>query len=216
MTQKTVTITKETLKKPHLLIDTANETLSLALIADGTILAEFSEQVFREMAARLQPELQNLLQQAQLSWPEIDGILLNTGPGSFTSIRIGLAAAKALELSLGVKLYGLNGLQALAQPHLGQAYPVTVMLEAVGQDVYTQSFAPTGEPLAEAVTQTLPEAQNSAPEGALFVGNVAGVETRKTTAGPMAFWALFENGFATMPPKPAYVRPLTYKKVAQG
>ena len=76
----------EALKKPYLLIDTANDTLSLAVIADGKVLSSFSEAVFRDMAARLQPEMQNVLQSAQMNWPELGGILFNQGPGSFTSI----------------------------------------------------------------------------------------------------------------------------------
>lgn len=214
--EQTIKPTPNMLKKPYLLIDTANETLSLAVMADGVVLSQFSEAVFREMTTRLHPEMQNVLQQAQLNWGGLEGVLLNTGPGSFTSIRIGLAAAKALQLSLGLKLYGLNGLQALAQPHFGQKKPVTVLLEAVGQDVYSQSFAASGAPLAEAMTQTLPEAFANLPKGATVVGNVAGVGVRKAVAEPMAFWQLFAAGQAHTPPKPAYIRPLTYQKVVSA
>jgi tRNA threonylcarbamoyladenosine biosynthesis protein TsaB len=206
--------TAEALKKPYLLIDTANDTLSLAVIADGKVLSSFSEAVFRDMAARLQPEMQNVLQSAQMGWPELGGILFNQGPGSFTSIRIGLAAAKALELSLGLKVYGLNGMQALAHPHTGQGRDVTVLLEAVGTDIYTQSFDENGKPHADAITQSLPEALERAPVGSLFVGDTSNVNIEAKTATPMAFWQLFADGYAVFPAKAAYIRPLTYKKVA--
>ena len=206
----------ETLEKPHLLIDTANETLSLAIMADGKTLGSFSEAVFRDMAARLQPELQNVLQSAQLQWSDLGGILFNQGPGSFTSIRIGLAAAKALELSLGLPIYGLNGMQALAWPHKGQGRDVTVLLEAVGTDIYTQSFDEMGKPYVEATTQSLPEALERAPAGALVVGDTSNVNIEAKTATPLAFWQLFAEGYAETPAKPAYVRPLTYKKVAHS
>ena len=205
--------TAETLKSPHLLIDTANETLSLAIVVDGKVLAAFQEAVFRDMAARLQVELQNVLKQANLQWADLAGVLFNTGPGSFTSIRIGLAAAKALELSLKLPLYGLNGMQALAWPHRGQV--VTTLLEAVGQDVYVQSFHAGGVPLADPITQTLAEALADKPAGALTVGNTPEVTVRKAVAAPLDFWQLYAEGFAHTPPKPAYVRPLTYQKVAR-
>lgn len=214
MTKQTSQPTAETLAKPHLLIDTANDTLSLAIIASGVVLSAFSEAVFRDMAARVQPEMQNMLQSAQLQWSDIAGVLFNQGPGSFTSIRIGLAVAKALELSLGLKVYGLNGMQALAQPHTNQKRDITVLLEAVGTDIYTQSFDETGKPYADAMTQSLPEALERAPAGSLFVGNTSNVNIEAKTATPLAFWQIFEAGYAEVPAKPAYVRPLTYKKVA--
>lgn len=206
--------TAQTLKKPHLLVDTANETLSLAIMADGKVLAAFKEAVFRDMAARLQVEMGNVLKQARLQWADLAGVLFNTGPGSFTSIRIGLAAAKALELSLQLPLYGFNGMQALALPYRGKT--VTTLLEAVGQDVYVQSFNAEGTPLADPATQTLAEAMKTKPQGALTIGNVAEVDVREAVADPLAFWQLYAEGHAQTPPKPAYVRPLTYQKVARA
>ena len=214
MSVQTVKPSAEALKKPYLLIDTANDTLSLAVMSNGVIHAEFSEAVYRDMAARLQPEMLNVLQSAQMQWSEVEAVLFNEGPGSFTSIRIGLAAAKALELSLGLKLCGLNGMQALAEPHFNQGKPVLVVLQAVGQDVYSQAFAEDGTPLSEPVAQPLPETLAAAPAGALIVGDMPEAHVQKNTATANSFWQLFAGGHATTPPKPAYVRPLTYKKVA--
>jgi tRNA threonylcarbamoyladenosine biosynthesis protein TsaB len=92
-----------------LAFDTATDVATSALVADGEVLGE------RVSVARtLLQDVDALLRQASARPTELDGIAVGTGPGSFTSTRIGLAVARGLALSLDVPVAGVPTLDALA------------------------------------------------------------------------------------------------------
>ncbi len=70
------------------------------------------------------------------------------GPGSFTGIRVGVAAARGLEISLGVPSVGISTLEALAEPEWGEG-PVLAVHDAKRGEVYAALFARGGETLRE-------------------------------------------------------------------
>lgn len=65
-------------------------------------------------ATRLLPLAANLLEQAGLSWREVERIAVGVGPGGFTGLRVGVASARGLAQSLGAELVGVSSLRALA------------------------------------------------------------------------------------------------------
>ena len=92
-----------------LAFDTATERATSALVDDGEVLGE---RVSR--ASTLLADVDALLRQAGAHPRDLGGLALGTGPGSFTGIRIGLAAARGLALALGVPAAGVSTLDALA------------------------------------------------------------------------------------------------------
>ena len=92
-----------------LAFDTATERATSALVDDGEVLGE---RVSR--ASTLLADVDALLRQAGAHPRDIDALAVGTGPGSFTGIRIGLAAARGLGLALGVTAAGVSTLDALA------------------------------------------------------------------------------------------------------
>jgi tRNA threonylcarbamoyladenosine biosynthesis protein TsaB len=91
---------------PVLAFDCAVSGLAVAVVRDGVRLAGLSE-AGRDQAARLLPAIATVLDQAEVARSELSLIAVTIGPGSFTGVRVGLAAARGLALGLGVPLAGI-------------------------------------------------------------------------------------------------------------
>jgi tRNA threonylcarbamoyladenosine biosynthesis protein TsaB len=92
-----------------LAFDTATTTAACALVRDGELIGERHAEAKSVLAAA-----DGLLRAAGIGAREIDALVVGTGPGSFTSIRIGLATAQGLALALGVPAAGVSTLEAYA------------------------------------------------------------------------------------------------------
>ena len=92
-----------------LAFDTATDRATSALVADGEVLGE---RVSR--AATLLEDVDALLRQGSARADELDGVAVGVGPGSFTGVRIGIAAARGLALALDVPVAGVSTLDVLA------------------------------------------------------------------------------------------------------
>ncbi len=96
-----------------LAIDTATELVSVA-VADGReVLATSESRSARRHAEDLTPMVQFVVQRAALTLADIEAVAVNVGPGLFTGMRVGIAAAQAFAQVLGVRLVGVDGLSAL-------------------------------------------------------------------------------------------------------
>ena len=92
-----------------LAFDTATDVATSALVSDGEVLGE---RVSR--AVTLLEDVDALLRQAGARTADVEGLAVGIGPGSFTSLRVGLATARGLALALGVPVAGVSTLDALA------------------------------------------------------------------------------------------------------
>jgi tRNA threonylcarbamoyladenosine biosynthesis protein TsaB len=92
-----------------LAFDTATDVATSALVDDGEVLAERASR-----AQTLLEDVDALLRQGGAHPRDIDALAVGIGPGSFTGVRIGLAAARGLALSLEVPGAGVSTLDALA------------------------------------------------------------------------------------------------------
>jgi tRNA threonylcarbamoyladenosine biosynthesis protein TsaB len=125
-----------------LAFDTATDRATSALVDDGEVLGE---RVSR--AATLLADVDALLRQAGAHPRDLGGLALGTGPGSFTGIRIGLAAARGLALALGVPAAGVSTLDALAAGAPG----ATPVIDAKRREVFVpgpRALAPADLDLA--------------------------------------------------------------------
>jgi tRNA threonylcarbamoyladenosine biosynthesis protein TsaB len=101
-----------------LAFDTATDVATSALVHDGEVVGERASR-----AVRILEDIDSLLAEAALEREAIEGIVVGTGPGSYTGLRMGLVTARALAIALGVPVAGVSTLDALAAGAPG-AHPV--------------------------------------------------------------------------------------------
>ena len=193
-----------------LVIDTATEACSVALFEDGGLLVEQHELVGRGHAERLIPMIAGLPEKGRAV-----RILVDCGPGSFTGVRVGIAAARGLALGWGAELSGYSSLAAIATARFakdGAPDTLAIAIEGGHGEMFVQSFA--ANPFAcGALASLAPEAAAEAVDEALVVGSAASllVDTRghgsAEPANPRAADALLlPAAFATLAPSPIYGR----------
>ena len=86
--------------------------------------------------------IEEVLQEASVGFSELDAVAISKGPGSYTGLRIGVAAAKGLCFALDLPLIGIHTLELMVQPFIGKAeYAFFIpMLDARRMEVYTAVF----------------------------------------------------------------------------
>lgn len=150
-----------------LVIDSATAACSAALLGDdGRVIDARHEVVGRGHAEWLMPMIADLLDGRRP-----DAILVDCGPGSFTGVRVGIAAAHGLAIGWGVPLAGYSATALLAAA--AGAAPVAVALQAGHGELFVQSFG--GDPIAplDALRSLDPEAAAAAIAADLVVGSGA-------------------------------------------
>jgi tRNA threonylcarbamoyladenosine biosynthesis protein TsaB len=101
-----------------LAFDTATDVATSAVVDDGRVLGERTS-----VPRTLLEDVDALLRDAQAAPVDLDALVVGTGPGSFTSTRIGLAVAQGLALALELPVAGVSTLEALAGARDG-VYPI--------------------------------------------------------------------------------------------
>ncbi len=96
-----------------LAFDTSAAHCAAALLRGNQVSVARTEVMGRGQAERLMPLLQEILDQAGITWSDLDRIGVGVGPGNFTGIRISVATARGLALSLGIPTIGISTLDAI-------------------------------------------------------------------------------------------------------
>lgn len=96
-------------------IDTSGALCSVTIIENGIILSEKKTVMNRGHANTIMPMIQNALSEADIPLCDFEYIVTSTGPGSFTGLRVGMAAAKGLAISNNIPLIGISCFDAVAE-----------------------------------------------------------------------------------------------------
>jgi len=134
-----------------LALDAALSACSVAVLFEGELVAHRRSDMARGQAAALLPMVRAAMSEAAFSYESIDLVAVSIGPGHFTGLRIGLAAAQGLALAWGLPLEGVTTLEAVAAAAAAEPYPLVVALETKREDLYVQTFVggvARGQPLA--------------------------------------------------------------------
>jgi tRNA threonylcarbamoyl adenosine modification protein YeaZ len=189
-----------------LVIDSATAACSAALIEGGRVLAERHEVVGRGHAERLVPMIAELIGDARP-----DEILVDCGPGSFTGVRVGLAAAHGLAIGWGVPVHGYSSMAALAAA--SGARHVTVALQGGHGELFVQSYG--GDRLAalDMLRSLAPDEAAAAAAASLVVGSGAeavallrGHGQWRDALPRAADVRLLPDDLRSLPPRPIYGR----------
>jgi tRNA threonylcarbamoyladenosine biosynthesis protein TsaB len=123
-----------------LAIDTALEACSAAILdtEQATMAASETQIMTRGHAEALMPLIDAVVSQSGLRFSDLDRIAVTTGPGSFTGLRVGIAAARGIGLAADKPVVGLTTLAVLAAPHVtaDERVPVAAVIDARHAHVY--------------------------------------------------------------------------------
>jgi N6-L-threonylcarbamoyladenine synthase len=161
-----------------LALDTAGVDCAAAIYDSGrnTMLGEASDMIGKGHAEHLMGIVDRVLDQAGVTLADVDRLAVTIGPGSFTGIRVGVAAARGFALSLNIPAVGITTLEvmAAAQREKKPGRAVLTAMDAKRDEIYLQSFAADGSPLDEPRAVSIAEAQAFA---AGFDGEITGSAT---------------------------------------
>jgi tRNA threonylcarbamoyladenosine biosynthesis protein TsaB len=145
-----------------LALDTTSETGSLAVRAHGKTIVEKLIHSKEGFAHLIFPAIDEVLKAAEVRFAEIGCFAAASGPGSFTGVRIGLAAIKGLAAAVGRPAIGISNLRALSS--FGNSAVRAVVLDARRGEVYAGIYNAELEPvLPEVVTPFEPWRQSLDP-----------------------------------------------------
>lgn len=123
-----------------LAFESSAKTASVAVAEDGRLISECFVNAALTHSKTLMPMADNALKQADINIEDIDAFCVNTGPGSFTGIRIGVAAVKGLALCQNKPCAGISTLESIAYNFADSDCLVCAAMDARCNQVYTALF----------------------------------------------------------------------------
>ena len=195
----------------RLAIETATETCSVALFEDGQLIGHAHDRVGRGHAERLIPMIAELPERGRA-----ETLLVDCGPGSFTGVRVGLAAARAFGMAWAAEVSGYSSLALIAASGF-EAEPgldsLAVALIGGHGEYFVQRFARQGvRPIAPLVSLRPVEAALACADDAIAGSGAeamaaAGAPGRLLSIEPDARQTcLLPPELASLPPAPIYGR----------
>ncbi len=136
-------------------IETSTMTGSVAVVSEDGVIAQYSLNIEVTHSERLMSTVDRVLRDTGLTIADMDGYAVAIGPGSFTGLRIGLAAVKGLALVTGKPVAAVPTLQALAWNLPYSAYTVCPMLDARKNEVYAAMYRFEGTVLVHVMAEAV-------------------------------------------------------------
>jgi len=223
----------------HLLaIETASETVSVALSINGEVLERY-EHAPRQHAELLLPWVEELIADAGIGFNALDAIAFSRGPGSFTSLRIGIGVVQGLAWASDLPVIPVSSLAATAQSAYKEGISSAVVaLDARMNEVFTGTFEANSDGIMIPVgaERVCAPAEVQAPQDAGFHGVGIGFERYeplaqlsdqlvavRTDIWPRAasvitlaqYWLLSNTALPAEQAQPVYLRDNVAKKTSE-
>lgn len=154
-------------------IETSTFSGSVSVSDDNTLLCEYVFNTGPRHNEVLVPTIERLLSDCGLGKDDLDAVCVSTGPGSFTSLRIGVSTAKTLCYSLGTDLAGVPSLEILALSALWSGNDVCAIANAGRGEVFFSFFDSESEEITEAKIATPESVCSGIRKKTVFVGGAA-------------------------------------------
>jgi tRNA threonylcarbamoyladenosine biosynthesis protein TsaB len=167
-----------------LALDTSTSSCSVTFWADG-VKAWRAATMERGHAEALMPMVVDVMAEAGAAFPELDLVALTVGPGSFTGLRIGLAAARGMALAAGRPCLGITTLEAVAESIDRRRLVdevVLAVLDSKRGDIFAQAFAAADRPLGPPTAVPADDLEGVIPARTASVHPVAVVGSAAETA----------------------------------
>ncbi len=162
-----------------LAIDTSTQTMEIALYNDPLVAGEMIWRTPGHHTVDLAPAVEELLQRCSVQVADLQAVAVALGPGSFTSLRIGLALAKGLALSLHIPIIGIPTFEYMAETQPLAEYPLLTVLPAGRKRMAVQRFRAQDarwQPDSEPLVMTPEEISESIESPTLICGEMTAGE----------------------------------------
>ncbi len=179
-------------------IETSTPVCSVGLVEDDRMLTSYSQNTGLRHAERAMAMVERAVEDAGLIPADLQGVAVGSGPGSFTGLRIGMAAAKGLCIALNLPLLAVPTLKGMAAPFVFEGMPVCAILDARRGGVYAGVYSlDTGVLSARLPDGAFPleDLMPRLPKPVLFVGG-GGLTYRDRIEACMGADARFAPGAA--------------------
>ena len=127
-----------------LAFESSAKAASVAVLEDGRLLAEYFQNSGQTHSRTLMQMAENMLRNCDLTPQDIDACAVADGPGSFTGVRIGAAAAKGFSWGREIPCYGVSTLEAMARASGILSGVICCCMDARREQVYKAIFASDG------------------------------------------------------------------------
>jgi len=177
-----------------LALDTSTSWASVALYDGRAVLAEETWHAQRRHGDELFPTIERVLAGARTSLAEIDRVAVATGPGSFTGLRVAIAAAQGIARGTGSAMVGVSTLDVLAYPHAPSKQRTCALLPAGRTDWYAAFYQERNrkwQRRSPYIAATLPDLCRQIGTHTLFVGEIddEAEQLLRDLLGPKALFA---------------------------
>lgn len=130
-----------------LAFESSAKAASVALMKDGVLLGESFQHSGKTHSATLMPMAEALMKDCEVKAADLDCVAVSKGPGSFTGVRIGVAAAKGLAWAAERKVCGVSTLLGMATQMAHLSGIICPVMDARRQQVYNAIFSSDGKSL---------------------------------------------------------------------
>ncbi len=117
-------------------MDTATLVSSVAIVTENRVLAELTAETRYTHSETLVPHIEEVMRLADVKREELSAVAVSLGPGSFTGLRIGLAAAKAMAYALKIPLVGVPTSEVLAAAFASPGARIAPLIDAQKGNAY--------------------------------------------------------------------------------